>query len=167
MSVTKFAFLPPKSAGAVAPAFSPFHFHIFSFDSMLNTSPIWCLPLQDASPYSYTSERMQQSHQTARLNYWVTDASLVFETMQEEETKILSPLLLIPNSWLETLALYKPRGSSWRRGAQFLRHEPFLLMPENKSYLSISSQLCLHIFHAASVGREGQNFGRQQYGCYP
>ena len=29
--------------------------YIFSFDSMLNTSPVWCLPLQDPSPCSYTS----------------------------------------------------------------------------------------------------------------
>ena len=29
--------------------------HLFSFDSVLNTSPVWCLPLQDPSPCSYTS----------------------------------------------------------------------------------------------------------------
>ena len=58
-------FLLPNSARATI--------HIFSFDSMLNTSPI-CL--QHPSPCSYTSGSRPQSHWTARQNYWVTDASL-------------------------------------------------------------------------------------------
>jgi len=68
MSVTKFAFLPPNTAGATI--------YIFSFDSILNTSPPWCLPLQQLSPYSRISERMPQGHLTARLNYWITAESL-------------------------------------------------------------------------------------------
>ena len=42
MSETKFAFLPPNSAGATI--------LILFFDSMLNTSLIWCLPLQQPFP---------------------------------------------------------------------------------------------------------------------
>ena len=51
-------------------------FTFFSFDSLLNTPPIWCLPLQHPSPCSYIWERRPQKHRTARLNYWVTDARL-------------------------------------------------------------------------------------------
>ena len=88
----------------------------------------------------------------------------VFETTQEEEIKVLSPLYHISDSWLWALALYKPLDSSWR-GAQFLRHEPTVVPSpptENKSHLSVFSKLCLHIFCSASVGREGQDFGQQQ-----
>ena len=72
----------------------------------------------------------------------------VFETTQEEEIKILSPLFLISDSWLWALALYKPLDSSWR-GAQFLRHEPTVVPSpptESKCHLSVFSKLCLHIF---------------------
>ena len=74
MSVTQFAFLPPNSAGATI--------HIFSFDSKLSTSPIWCLPLQ-----CYISERSSQSHRTAILNYWVTDTSLWLSLKQCKRNK--------------------------------------------------------------------------------
>ena len=37
----------------------------------------------------------------------------VFKTMKEEEINILTPLLLITNSWLQGLILYKPLDSSW------------------------------------------------------
>ena len=67
MSVTKFAFLPPNSAAVTV--------YILSFASVLDTPPPWCLPLH-LSPYSHRSERMPQSHLTARLNYWITDESL-------------------------------------------------------------------------------------------
>ena len=49
-----------------------------------------------------------------------------FETIQEEEMKILSPLFLITNSWQEAPALYKLLDSSWIRGAQLLSHEPIM-----------------------------------------
>ena len=51
-------------------------------------------------------------------------------------------------------------------GAQFLRQEPTVfpsLLAENKSHLSISSKLSLRIFYSASVGREVQDFGQQQF----
>ena len=41
---------------------------------------------------------------------------VVFETMQEEEIKILSPLFLITDSWLQAVALHKPLDSSWSGG---------------------------------------------------
>ena len=37
----------------------------------------------------------------------------VFETMQEEEIEILTPLFLITDSWLWVLILHKPLDSSW------------------------------------------------------
>ena len=86
----------------------------------------------------------------------------VFEIMQEEETKILSSLFLVIDSWQPALALYKPLDSSWR--GQFLRPEPTLFPSppaENYSHLSISSKLSV-FFHLALVGREGRDFGQQQ-----
>ena len=64
---------------------------------------------------------------------------IVFETMQEEEIKILSTLLLITDSWLQAFALCKPLDGSWVRGgggqgAPFLGHEPTVfpsLLAEN------------------------------------
>ena len=82
----------------------------------------------------------------------------VFETMQEEEIKILSPLFLITDcetssykllmggTVLEARAYCVPRFTSWE------------LKP-----LSISSKLCLRIFYLASPGRESQDFGQQQF----
>ena len=89
----------------------------------------------------------------------------VFETMQEEDIKILSPLFLITDSWLQALILYKPLDSSWGL-VQFLRQEPtvFPSLPLRIKATSISSKLCLRIFfffNSASVGREGQDFGQQ------
>ena len=72
----------------------------------------------------------------------------------------------------ESVVLRRESGnkdSSWRQ-AQFLRHKPtaFPSPPtENKSDLSTSSKLCLHIFHLASVNREGLDFGRQQSSRFP
>ena len=47
----------------------------------------------------------------------------VFQIMQEEEMKILTPLLLITNPWMQAFILHKPLDSSWN-GEQFLMHEP-------------------------------------------
>ena len=102
-----FAFLPPNSAGAMS--------NIFSLDSMLNTSPIWWLPLQHPSPCTYISERRPQSHpncQSQLLGYWLQSIT-VFEKMHEEEIQILPTLFLITDSWLWALPLYKPLDSSW------------------------------------------------------
>ena len=66
---------------------------------MINTSCIWCLPLQHPSPCSYKSER--------RLKNSITT---VFETMQEEEIKVLTPLFLITDSWQRAFMLHKPLG---------------------------------------------------------
>ena len=43
---------------------------------------------------------------------------IVFETMQEEEIKILSTLLLITDSWLQAFALCKPLDGSWVGGGR-------------------------------------------------
>ena len=110
MSVTKFAFLPPNSAGAMS--------NNFPLDSLLNTSPIWCLPLQHSSPCKDISERRQQSHpncQSQLLGYWLQFMT-VFGKMHEEEIEILSTLFFITDTWLWALALYKPLDSSWVGG---------------------------------------------------
>ena len=39
----------------------------------------------------------------------------VFETMQEEDIKILTPLLLITDFWLQALIFYKPLDTSGTR----------------------------------------------------
>ena len=86
----------------------------------------------------------------------------VFETMQEEEIKIRTPLVLITDSWLWALILSKPLVSSWV-GVQFLRHEHSsvqLFADCDLNYLSISSKLCLHIFYSSLVGRETQDFSQ-------
>ena len=83
--------------------------------------------------------------------------------------KMLKSLLLIKDSWLGTLILYKPLDSSWS-----VRHESSrLTVPEAWTYYippSTSwelnqlciSKLCLPIFYSALVGRESQDFGQQQ-----
>ena len=149
MSVTKFAFLPPNSAGATL--CTNFLWLCAKY------IPSWCLLLQHPSPCSCTSERRPPNCQTQLLGYWCQFMT-VFETMQEEEIKILSPLFLITDcetssykllmggTVLEAWAYCVPRFTSWE------------LKP-----LSISSKLCLHIFYLASPGRETQDFGQQQF----
>ena len=69
MSVTKFAFLPPNSPGATV--------HNFSFDSMLNMTPSGVFPYNTLLlVVTYLTRLQSHRHRTARLNYWVTDASL-------------------------------------------------------------------------------------------
>ena len=60
MSVTKFVFLPPT--------LQELHFTFFSFDSKLNTFPIWCLSLQHPSPCSYVSERRKEGCRATKLS---------------------------------------------------------------------------------------------------
>ena len=57
-----------------------------SYQGSPNTSAIWCLSLQYPSPCSYISE-WRQSHLTARLNYWVTDASFLLSLKQSKRKK--------------------------------------------------------------------------------
>ena len=78
--------------------------------------------------------------------------------MQEEEIKILSTSLLIFHSWLQAL------DSSWMRGTVLEAWAfcvPLSVPAENKSRLSISSKLCLCIFHSTSVAKEDQDFDQQ------
>ena len=49
-------------------------------------------------------------HQTARG--YLTPACDYLETMQEEEDKILTPLILITDPWFRAFILYKPVDSS-------------------------------------------------------
>ena len=84
--------------------------------------------------------------------------------MQEEEIKILSTLLLIFHSRLQALALIQPLDSSWMCGTVLEAWAfcvPLSVPAENKSRLSISSKLCLCIFHSTSVGKEDQDFNQQ------
>ena len=152
MSITKFAFLPPNSTGATI--------HIFSFDSMLNTSPIWCLPLHHLSPCSYTSERRLQSHQTARLHCWVTAASLGL-SLKQRKKKGRSYHLWSLSLTLSLCLIEAPRHlmegcGSWGMSPLCpclyrLRIKAIFLFPPN----SVSV-----IFHSSLVGREGWDFGQ-------
>ena len=63
------------------------HLHLFSFDSVLNTRPVWCLALQHPSPWRSISERRPQNHRTARLNCWLTDASLRLSLKERKRQK--------------------------------------------------------------------------------
>ena len=55
--------------------------------------------------------------------------------------KILTPLLLITDSWLQALTLHKSLDSSWRgRWSQFLRREPAVIPSQPAEH---SSHLCL------------------------
>lgn len=89
----------------------------------------------------------------------------VFETRQEEEIKIPTPLLLITDSWRQTLILYQPLDSSWG-GAQFLRHEP-IAFPSPLAGLRIQTTFLLPpnsvfvFFYLTSVCRESQDFAQQ------
>ena len=60
-----------------------------------------------------------QDCQTELLGYWHQPVT-GFETMQEEEYKILTPSLLITDPWLQALILYKPIDSLWSRGRTVL-----------------------------------------------
>ena len=60
-----------------------------------------------------------QDGQTQLLGYWCQPMT-VFETVQEEEYKILTPSLLITDPWLQALIFCKPTDSSWSRGGTAL-----------------------------------------------
>ena len=108
-SVTKFVFLPPT--------LQELHFTFFSFDSKLNTFPIWCLSLQHPSPCSYVLERRKEGCRATKLSDSVSGLLMpVYDCLWNKEgIKILSPLFLITESWLWALALYKPLDSLWVR----------------------------------------------------
>ena len=150
MSIIKLAFLSPNSARATI--------HIFSFDSMLNTPPNWCLCLQHPSPCSYISEKSQRATELqdsiiGLLTWFMT----VFETMQEEESKIISPLFLITDCWL--LALHKPLDSTWTWGT--LIEAWVYCVPLSTDWeLKPPFYFLQTMSHSASVGREGQGFGQ-------
>ena len=48
------------------------HFTFFSFDSKLNTFPIWCLSLQHPSPCRYISERRKEGCRATELSDSIT-----------------------------------------------------------------------------------------------
>lgn len=76
-------------------------------------SPTWCLLLQHPSLVIAHQKRRPPNCQTQLLGYWCQFMT-VFETMQQEEIKILSPLFLITDCEPSS---YEPLSSSW---AQFL-----------------------------------------------
>ena len=141
--------------------------HLLSFDSMLITSCIWCLPVQQShhSPpllvFSFwIIKRRLQAHQTARLNYWVTDSSLRL-CWKQCNRKNARSLRLCSSSdpGLQALILYTAPRLLMERGPTVLEawasstgwglKAPFYFLQTLSFYL-------------ASVGRESQNFGGQQ-----
>jgi len=53
--------------------------------------------------------------QSQFLGYWLKPMTVI-EKIHEEEIEILCPLLLISDSWLWALAVYKPPDPSWAGG---------------------------------------------------
>ena len=159
MSVTKFAFLPPNSAGATI--------NIFFLGLYAKYLPYLVFTLTTPFPLYLHIRKKAVSHpncQSQLLGYWLQSIT-VFEKINEEEIQILPTLFLITDSWLWALPLYKPLDSSGRGmgGAHSLRHDP-IVFPfcciGDKSHLLISIKLCLRIFYLASLGRESQDFGQ-------
>ena len=88
---------------------------------------------------------------------------IVFETIQEDEIKILNTSSSTPD-W-EPHLIEAPRFLVGK-GAQFFRNKPAVCpcpLAENWNHPSISSKLCLHIFYSASVSRGSQDFGQEQF----
>ena len=71
--------------------------HLFSFDSKLNTSWIWCLPLQHPSPCSYIRKKAAEplNRQTQPLGYWR-------QSLKLHERRNRDPITLVPHHWLLT-----------------------------------------------------------------
>ena len=78
-----------------------------------------------------------------------------FETMQEEEDKIQTPLFLITDSWRQAFILYKPLDSSWS-GKHISWGKSLLCSP---LHLLRIKGTCLRIVYLASVGRKSQVWG--------
>ena len=127
---------------------------------MLNTSSIWCLPLQQ---HSLVVTCQEEGLRAARLPGVVTGLLMpVYDCLwNDARGRNQDPITFVSSSptpdcsWLWAPAL----------GTQFLRQEHTVFpspLPENKRYHSISSKFCLSGFHSASVGREDQGVGQQQ-----
>ena len=113
---------------------------------MLNTSSIWCLPLQQPSPCSYMSERRPQSRQTARCSYWVTDVSLwlSLKWCKRKRSRSYHLCFLITDSWLllteHLLTVLEQGHSSWVRSIlcsplHYLRIKATVLFLSNSASL--------------------------------
>ena len=161
MSVTNFAFLPPNSAGATI--------NIFSLHCMLNTSSVWCLPLQHLPLVLTYQKEGRRDMELPGSVPGITDLSLWLPLVKCMRKKSRSyALCSSSDSWLWALAVYKLLYSSWAGDGA---HSPWgmtllcarLCWLENKSHLHISFQICLCIFYLASLGRESQGFGQQQF----
>ena len=136
---------------------------------MLNTACIWCLPLQHSSPYSYSFLHVRKKAteslkcQTHLLGSWL-QLMTIFETIQEGEIKILTPLSFITSSWRWALILHKLLDSSWRGKDTVLEtwayYVPMLPGWDAGWELKLpNSKLC--IFYLTLVGRKSQDLGQQ------
>ena len=141
---------------------------------MLNTACIWCLPLQHSSPYSslfflHVRKKSTQSLkcQTQLLGYW-PQLMTIFETIQEGEIKILTPLSFITSSWVWAFILHKLLDSSWSGRDTVLETWAYCVpvLPGWAAGWELkppNSKLC--IVYLTLVGRESQDFG-QQYSLF-
>ena len=91
-----------------------------------------------------------------------------FETMQEEEDKIQTPLFLIGDPWRWAFIFYKPLDSSWR-GEHISWGRSLLCSP--LCWLRIKGTFlfrpdCLCNFYSALVGSKSQILGQQRYLCF-
>ena len=122
----------------------------FSFDSMLNTSCLWCLSLL---PFPFVVAYQKVGLRAIEQPHSITGLLMpVFETRQEEEIKILAPLFLITYSWLRALACIKPwllmgeRHSSWGMNLLCTRLH-WLKIKLTFRFSPKIEEICLRIFH--------------------
>lgn len=91
-----------------------------------------------------------------------------FETMQEEEDRIQTPLFLITDPWRWAFILYKPLDSSWSgehiSWGRSLLCSPLCRLRIKGTFLCHPDCLCN--FYWASVGRKSQTLGQQCYLCF-
>ena len=102
--------------------------------------------------------------QTQLLGYW-HQFMTVFETTQRRKSRsyhLCSSSLTPDFESLPYISPWTPHGGWGGTVVGAWAYYFPLSTGWDKSHLSISSKLCLRIFHSASVGREGQDFGQRQ-----
>ena len=108
---------------------------------------------------------------TTRPNYQATwwQPMTVFETMQEEEYKMLPSLFFIICPWLWAFLLVKPIDSPWKWGTVLVAWV-YSVLPLHQLRIKASSLFSPNsvsvLFYLASVDRESQDFGHNISSTY-
>ena len=146
------------------------------------TSCTWCSPLQHSlhrPPFvvllflNYIKEAPVQYIKDNGSKYWTiglpdsvtvlpdSQPMTAFETMQEKEYKILTPLFLITYPWQWALILYNPPDSSWNM-ATVLEAQAYWVLPFSQlrikdTFLFTPNPASVG-FYSTSVGKESQDY---------